>query len=518
MTDQNNDLPNGWIEVPLGEVVEILDHLRIPVNAKERGLRKGSYPYFGANGQAGTIDDFIFDGDYALLAEDGGFFNNPSKGVAYRVAGKFWVNNHAHILKPLYSMDTSFIVNYLNSIKWMPFVSGTTRLKLTQGSMRKVPFKLPPLAEQKKISTKIEDLQSRSSKAHKALEVIPSLLKKFRQSVLSSAFRGDLTADWRTQNPDVEPASKLLERIRKERRKHWEKAELAKMKAKNKTPKDDKWKNKYKEPEPVDTTDLPELPEGWCWAKTDELFSFVTSGSRGWAKYYSSEGDIFLRIGNQERKSINLDLSNIQYVQPPEGTEGTRTQVKKDDILISITADIGIISIVSGKLPQSYINQHIALARPVQIVEAKFLAWYLASIDGQKQLQNLKKGMTKAGLRLDDIRSVIVPLPSINEQKYIVSTIENKLESIEMTSNRLSYCSSQLKLLDQSILAKAFRGELVPQDPDDEPASQLLERIQQEKASLEAATKKRRKVRKKKTPRKGKAVKMAKKRTPCLKK
>ncbi len=95
---------------------------------------------------------------------------------------------------------------------------------------------------------------------------MPPLLEKLRQSILAAAFRGDLTKDWRAKHKDVEPASKLLERIRVERRKKWEEAELAKMKAKGKAPKGDEWKAKYKEPEPVDATGLPELPEGWCWA------------------------------------------------------------------------------------------------------------------------------------------------------------------------------------------------------------------------------------------------------------
>ncbi|MBK6463039.1 MAG: hypothetical protein IPF92_18840 [Myxococcales bacterium] len=102
---------------------------------------------------------------------------------------------------------------------------------------------------------------------------MPPLLEKLRQSILAAAFRGDLTKDWRAKNRDVEPASELLKRIRVERRKKWEEAELAKMTAKGKAPRDDAWKGKYKEPEPVDATGLPELPEGWCWASAEDLRS-----------------------------------------------------------------------------------------------------------------------------------------------------------------------------------------------------------------------------------------------------
>src|SRR5690606_18341217 len=116
--------------------------------------------------------------------------------------------------------------------------------------------------------------------AREALDEVPQLLGKLRQSILAAAFRGDLTRKWREQNPGAEPASILLQRIRTERRTRWEEAELAKMQAKGKEPKDDKWKAKYKEPEPGDTEGLPELPEGWCWARFPELGELARGKSK----------------------------------------------------------------------------------------------------------------------------------------------------------------------------------------------------------------------------------------------
>ena len=124
---------------------------------------------------------------------------------------------------------------------------------------------MPPLAEQRRIVAKIEALQERSRRAREALSEVGPLLEQFRQSVLAAAFRGDLTADWRAAHPNVEPASELLHRIRAERRRRWEQAELAKYEAKGQKPPKN-WQDKYKEPEPVDDSDLPELPEGWVWA------------------------------------------------------------------------------------------------------------------------------------------------------------------------------------------------------------------------------------------------------------
>ncbi|MHC5827510.1 MAG: restriction endonuclease subunit S, partial [Nostoc sp.] len=161
-------------------------------------------------------------------------------------------------------IDADYIYQVLSSYEIQKQIHNktiaTTQPKLALFRIESLLIPLPPLNEQRRIVTKIEALKARSQRVKEALEDIPQLLDQFRQSVLAAAFRGDLTADWREQNPDVEPASVLLERIRAERRRRWEEAELEKMKASGKTPKDGKWKEDYKEPEPVDISDLPKLP------------------------------------------------------------------------------------------------------------------------------------------------------------------------------------------------------------------------------------------------------------------
>lgn len=106
------------------------------------------------------------------------------------------------------------------------------------------------------------------------------------------------------------------------------------------------------------------VPRTWVLARADDLFSFVTSGSRGWAKYYSSEDALFIRIGNLDHETTALDLRQRQFVAPPESAEGTRTRVRPGDLLVSITGDTGMVGLVPEGLGDAYINQHIALARP----------------------------------------------------------------------------------------------------------------------------------------------------------
>jgi restriction endonuclease S subunit len=135
---------------PLGEVAEFLDNMRRPI--KESDRKPGPYPYYGANGQQGTIDGFLFDEPLILLAEDGGFFDAPERGIAYRISGKSWVNNHAHIIKPKNGLDLSFLCRVLENYDVTPFISGTTRAKLTKGQAEKIEIPLPPLDEQKRIA------------------------------------------------------------------------------------------------------------------------------------------------------------------------------------------------------------------------------------------------------------------------------------------------------------------------------------------------------------------------------
>ena len=139
---------------PLGEVVEFLDSKRRPV--KEADRKPGPFPYYGANGQQGTIDAYIFDEPLVLLAADGGFFDRPERGIAYRISGRTWVNNHAHVLRPRAGLDIAFLCRVLENYEVTPFISGTTRSKLTKGQAEKIEIPLPPLDEQRRIAAVLD--------------------------------------------------------------------------------------------------------------------------------------------------------------------------------------------------------------------------------------------------------------------------------------------------------------------------------------------------------------------------
>lgn len=185
-------MSNNWNVVPFTEAVDICDTFRKPINSSERASRiKGKeqselYPYYGATGQVGFIDDYITDGEYVLLGEDGAPFLDAFSNKAYLISGKTWVNNHAHVLRS--KTNNKFLCYYLNSFNYKGYVSGTTRLKLTQAEMKRIPVPVPPLSEQERIVSRIEELFSQLDAGVETLKKTKAQLSVYRQAVLKEAF------------------------------------------------------------------------------------------------------------------------------------------------------------------------------------------------------------------------------------------------------------------------------------------------------------------------------------------
>jgi len=167
--------PKRWDVVPLGDAVTFLDNMRRPVTASDRVA--GPYPYYGANGIQGTIDGFIFDEPLLLLAEDGGNFGNPDRDIAYIAEGRYWVNNHAHVIRPKASLDLRFLYRILQRYDVTPFIKGATRAKLTKGDASLIPIPLPPLPEQKRIAAILDKADAIRRKRQQAIQLADDFLR-----------------------------------------------------------------------------------------------------------------------------------------------------------------------------------------------------------------------------------------------------------------------------------------------------------------------------------------------------
>lgn len=191
-----------------------------------------------------------------------------------------------------------------------------------------------------------------------------------------------------------------------------------------------------------------------------EMSTIVTSGSRGWAKYYSESGALFIRIGNLTRTGIDIDLEDTQYVDLPDKAEGVRSRLQENDVLVSITADLGSIGLVPKQIQEAYINQHIAMVRFKNPSQGKFMAWYLRSEYGQKDLLKNKRGGGKLGVGLDDIRDSRVPNISDEKAAHIVTEIESRLSVCDSIEQTVDTALSQAAAMRQSILKQAFERGL----------------------------------------------------------
>jgi len=382
--------------------------------------------------------NFCSENDF-LMVWDGSRFGLIGKGIKGAIGSTLMKINFPGI-------ENHFAYYFLKS-KYLEINSkpkGTGTPHVNPDLLWNYIFPIAPLPEQRAIVSKIEQLFSDLDNGIDNFKKAQEQLKIYRQAVLKNACEGKLVPTEaelaRSEGRDYEPADVLLTRILEVRREKWD------------------GKGKYKEPA---TPDASGLPEGWIWTISDAIFWFVTSGSRGWAKYYSETGSIFLRVGNLDHESISLDLNYIQRVQPPMGTEGTRTQIIAGDILISITADVGMVALVPDDMGEAYINQHVSLARPVLTINPHYLAWFLASqVGGQKQFIQLQRGATKKGLGLDDIRSINIPLPPLAEQHRIVTEVERRLSICDKMEANIAESLQKAESLRQSILIKAEKTNI----------------------------------------------------------
>ena len=416
--EQPYEVPENWCwTYLLNGFAECKDGNRKPINASERAEREGDIPYYGATGQAGWIDDYLTDEQLVLLGEDGAPFLELLKDKAYLIEGKAWVNNHAHIIKSHYGeVGNKYILHYLNVFNFHGYVNGTTRLKLTQASMRTIPVPLPPLAEQKRIVEQIESLFAKLDEAkEKALSVVESFELR-EKAIYKKAFEGDLTNSWRAENGinisewEEIPFEKLgkLERGRSKHR-----------------PRNDKrlFGGKY---------------------------PFIQTGDvAGAGMYVTSHKQTLSEFGFEQSRMF------------PKGT-----------LCITIAANIGDAAILSYDccFPDSVVG-----FTPGEKCLNKYMYFYLQEI--KAELEYIAPATAQKNLNLKLLGKVEIKVPSLKEQEKIVEILEKQINDQENIVEKAENVIETIDVMKKSILAKAFRGELGTNIETEESAIELLKSI-----------------------------------------
>lgn len=426
--EQPYKVPENWCwTYLLNGFAECKDGNRKPINASERAEREGDIPYYGATGQAGWIDDYLTDEQLVLLGEDGAPFLELLKDKAYLIEGKAWVNNHAHIIKSHYGeVGDKYILHYLNVFNFHGYVNGTTRLKLTQASMRTIPVPLPPLAEQKRIVEQIESLFAKLDEAkEKALSVVESFESR-KKAILNNAFNGLYSTDWREKH-------------------HCTLAD---------------WKDRK----------INEI----CIPRAGFAFN---------SKKFTESGIQIIRMGNLYAGKLNLSRSPVFYdISDVDDNIIKRSMVHDGDILLTLTGtkykrDYGYAVCIEGE-HELLVNQRILCLSPTEKIDKEYLLYYLRSeIFRDIFFSNETGGVNQGNVSSKFVENIEIELPSIEEQKEISKILKNILTKEEQAKELAEFVIEQIELMKKSILAKAFRGELGTNIATEESAIELLKSI-----------------------------------------
>lgn len=394
-----------------------------------------------------------------------------------------------HVVRPIEGIEPKYLFFFLNSEtirqeakRNMTGAVGQRRVPTKYFS--EIPVPLPPLNEQKRIVGKLEELFSDLDAATEDFLKAKKKLQKYRMSILNAAVTGELTKEWREDHiHELEPASVLLERILTERREKWEQDYLEKMKAQGKEPKDDKWKRKYKEPFRPDVMFIV-VPECWALATIDQLSDIVQYGTSQKTKD-DDQGIPVLRMGNIFNGKITFE--KLKYL-PYDHEEFPSLLLNAGDVLFNRTNSVELVgktAVYKGNMQPCSFASYLIRVSLNKMVNPNLISSFINSSYGKLWINEVvSQQVGQANVNGTKLKQLAVPLMSLQEQEIIVNKLDESLSVIENLEIGLTRAETKIESLRQSILKKAFSGQLVSQDPNDEPASVLLERIKAEKEKI----------------------------------
>jgi type I restriction enzyme, S subunit len=351
-----------------------------------------------------------------------------------------------------------------------------------------LPVPLAPANEQGRIVDRVEELLSDLDAGVAALERVKANLKRYRASVLKAAVEGRLTQSWRAAHRPTETGAQLLGHILKERRRKWEDDQLAAFAAAGKPPPNN-WRARYKEPIAPDTTNLPELPESWCWASIEQLLAEPTCNGISIKGTNAPPGVPALRLSAMSVNGFNY--SDRRHIAIPRDVADDLA-IREADFFVS--RGNGSLRLVGrGTLaqdPDGLVVFPDTMIR-IRMLDAPLLAMFISRIWSSRSIRGQieQKARTTAGIykiSQQDVRGFVVPIPCREEQEQIVEITSEYLTQADAADNLVKQALLRAARLRQSILKRAFAGKLVAQDPADEPAAVLLARIQQFQAATAA--------------------------------
>lgn len=420
--EQPYEVPENWVWVRLiGNVNSCLDGYRKPINSSERAKRVGKIPYYGATGQVGWIDDYLTNEHLVLLGEDGAPFLDLLKDKAYIIFGEAWVNNHAHILKSYFGeIGNVFLMHYLNTVDYKDYVKGTTRLKLTQGSMQLMPFPLPPLSEQQRIVERIEELFAKLDEAKERLQEVADSFAVRKAAILHKAFTGELTKQWRRENGVSD--------------------------------------------------------ESWDEKKLGDVGSWLGGGTPSTSREEYWENGNILWITSKDMKSAVIE-DTLMKVNETGVKNSSANYIEKPALLVVMRSGIlrRTFPVAMVKKPFT-VNQDLKAIIPDED-DLEFLYWMLLSNEQRILNTCMKNGTTVESINSNALKDLTFKCPTIPEQHEIVRLIDDLLARERAAQQAAEQALASIDLMKKSILARAFRGELGTNKASEASALELLRQV-----------------------------------------
>ena len=472
-------MPESWRVVPLAEVVdfspgidksEFRDDDEVPfvpmpaVEAETGRIDTSARRPFGEVKSGFTA---FASGD-VLFAKITPCMENGKMAVAPALPrGAGFGTTEFHVLRPTQAVTADWIYYFVSSAalrhEAQHHMTGAVGQKrVPRRYLETKAFPLPPINEQRRIVEKIETLFARLDQGEAALRHTQTLLARYRQSVLKAAVTGALTADWRAANTHrLEHGRDLLARILQTRRETWQ------------------GRGKYQEPAAPDTSNLPELPEGWVWATVEQTARVIGGLTKNSKRLEMPLRKPMLRVANVYQN--RLDLSEI-HETGVSASECERVLLESLDLLVvegnGSKDQIGRMAIWRNEIPGAVHQNHLIKIRMVEKGITEFAMRWFQSPSGRQKVEEVASSTSGLHtLSISKIEGLIVPIPSLGEIAEINERVDETFSKITHLEN---WCQTELTrsaALRQSILKDAFAGKLVPQDPSDEPAAELLARI-----------------------------------------
>ena len=485
-------LPLGWVETTLGAVHMDLARGVNPARTPDAMFELYSVPSHEHGtpeitpGRAIGSNKRIVEPGTVLLCKINPRINRVWVAGAHsdypKVASTEWIP-----FFPLSQMEPRYLAWFLRQDTVRDYAAGNASgvggslMRVRAETFRHFRFPLAPADEQSEIADTLDKLFSDLDAGVAALERARERLKLYRASVLKAAVEGSLSVDWRSHSPQAEPGTELLKRILVERRRRWEQDQMRKYQEKGKIPPKN-WRARYKEPVTPDTAHLPPLPEGWRWATLGQCFEVNVGAtpSRSISEYWNgqvpwvSSGEVqFCSITETRERITQAGLANSSTRLNPAGSvilnmigEG-KTRGKAGILEVDACNNQNCAAILVSRTP----------------IPPEYIYYWL--VYRYEENRKLGSGNNQPAMNKGIVESIVVPIPSVAEQRVIVEAVEDQLTTTERLESDIETRLEASQALRQAILKHAFSGRLVPQDPKDEPAATLLERIAAEREARE---------------------------------